>query len=48
MPDSRASRVSMAGEQQFIALQKLDPSVQLDHITAGDRRIRFRKGSATI
>ncbi|RKF77456.1 integrase and RNaseH domain-containing protein [Golovinomyces cichoracearum] len=35
MPDSGAAGVSTAGEPQFIALQKIDPTVQLDTSTAG-------------
>ena len=36
MPDSGASGVSTVGEPQFLALQKLDPEVQLDRTKAGD------------
>ena len=46
MPDSGAAGVSTAGNPQFLALQKLDPRVQLDTSTAGDHKIRFGKGTA--
>jgi len=46
MPDSGAAGVSTAGNSQFLALQKLDPRVQLDTSTAGDHKIRFGKGTA--
>jgi hypothetical protein len=46
MPDSGASGVSTVGEPQFLALQKLDPKIQLDRTKAGDHRIRFGKGTA--
>jgi hypothetical protein len=46
MPDSGAAGVSTAGEPQFLALQKLDPTVKLDTSTAGHHQIRFGKGTA--
>ena len=46
IPDSGAAGVSTAGNPQFLALQKLDPRVQLDTSTAGDHKIRFGKGTA--
>jgi hypothetical protein len=46
MSDSRAAGVSMAGQPQFTALQKLDPSLQINMITAGQHNIRFGKGKA--
>ena len=46
MPDSGAAGVSTAGNPQFLALQKLDPTVQLDTSTAGAHKIRFGKGTA--
>jgi hypothetical protein len=48
MPDSGAARISSAGESQVLALQKRDPSIQLDTSTAGSNRIRFGKGMATV
>jgi hypothetical protein len=39
MPDSRAAGVSTARENQVIALQKLDPSIQIDTTTAGQHKI---------
>jgi hypothetical protein len=46
MPDSRAAGVSTAEQPQFTALQKLDPSLQINAITAGQHNIRFGKGEA--
>ena len=46
MPDTRAVGISTAGEPQFLALQKQDPSISLDRTTAGDNQIRFGKGTA--
>jgi hypothetical protein len=46
IPDSGAAGVSTAGHPQFLALQKLDPSVQLDTSTAGNHNIHFGKGSS--
>ena len=46
MPDTGAAGVSTAGHPQFLALQKLDPNVQLDISTAGNHTIRFGKGSS--
>ena len=34
MPDSGAAGVLIIGEPQFLALQKLDPTVKLDTSTA--------------
>lgn len=47
MPDTGAAGVSTAGEPQYLALQQLDPSVQLDTSTEGHHRITFGKGKAT-
>ena len=41
MPDTGAAGVSTAGEQQFIALQKKNPTIMLDTSTAGEHRVRF-------
>jgi hypothetical protein len=38
--------VSTAGEPQFTALQRLDPSIRLNTSTAGQQRIKFGKGEA--
>jgi hypothetical protein len=46
MPNSEAAGVSTAGQPQFTALQKLDPSLQINAITAGQHNIRFGKGKA--
>jgi hypothetical protein len=46
MPDSGAAGVLMAGNPQFLALQKLDPIVQLDTLIAGAHKIQFGKGTA--
>jgi hypothetical protein len=48
MPDSGAAGISSAGEPQVLALQRKDPSIQLDTSTAGSNRIRFSKGMATV
>ena len=40
MPDTGAAGVSTAGRPQFQALQKIDPTVQLDVSTAGKHSIR--------
>jgi hypothetical protein len=45
MPDSSVAGVSIAGNPQFLALQKLDPIVQLDTSTAGAHKIWFGKGT---
>ena len=47
MPDSGASGVSTAGEAQVAALQRLDPSIQVNTEKAGESRIRFGKGETT-
>jgi len=41
MPDTGAAGVSTAGENQFLALQKKDPTIELDTSTAGEHHIRF-------
>ena len=46
LPDTGAAGVSTAGEPQFRALQRQDPSIKLDTSTAGQQRIRFGKGEA--
>jgi hypothetical protein len=46
MPDSGAAGVSTAGNRQFLVLQKLDPTVQLNTSTAGAHKIQFGKGTA--
>jgi hypothetical protein len=43
---SGAAGVSTAGEPQVAALQRLDPTVQLNTSTAGQHNIRFSKGMA--
>jgi hypothetical protein len=43
MPDSGAAGVSTAGEPRFRALQKINPTIQLDTSTAGPHQIRFGK-----
>ena len=47
MLDSRAARISSAGEPQALALQKRDSSIQIDTLTDRDNSIRFSKGIAT-
>jgi hypothetical protein len=46
--DSRAASILSARELQLLALQKRDPSIQLDTSTARSNRIRFGKGIATV
>ncbi|KAI0994965.1 hypothetical protein K3495_g13216, partial [Podosphaera aphanis] len=46
MPDTGAAGVSTAGNPQFIALQRLNPSIKLDTSTAGSHNIKFGKGTA--
>ena len=41
LPDTGAAGVSTAGENQFIALRKKNPSVTLNTSTAGEHHIRF-------
>ena len=48
MLDSGAAGISLAGEPQVLALQKRDPTIQLDTLTAGSNRIRFGKGTTTV
>jgi polyhydroxyalkanoate synthesis regulator phasin len=48
MPDSGASGVSTAGEPQFQALQREDPSIVLVRTGANDHTIRFGKGTADV
>jgi hypothetical protein len=48
MPDSGAAGISSAGEQQVLALQKKDSSIQIDTSTAGSNTIRFGKGTAIV
>jgi hypothetical protein len=48
MPDSGAAGISSAGEPQVQALQKKDPTIQLDTSAAGSNTIRFGKGTATV
>jgi hypothetical protein len=48
MPDSKAARISLAGKPQVQALQKKDPTIQLNTSAAGSNTIRFGKGTATV
>jgi hypothetical protein len=45
MPDSGIVGVSTAGNPQFLALQRLNPTVQLDTLIARAHKIRFGKGT---
>ncbi|KAI6245385.1 hypothetical protein HI914_06590 [Erysiphe necator] len=47
MPDSGAAGVSFAGEPQFLALQKIFPSIELDTSRAGKCNIRYGISNAT-
>jgi hypothetical protein len=44
MLDTGAAGVSTAGRLQYLALQKLDPTVKLDTSNEGAHSIRFGKG----
>jgi len=46
MPDTGAAGVSTAGKPQFLALQRLDPRVQLDVSSTGAHTVKFGKGEA--
>ncbi len=46
MPDTGAAGVSTGGEAQVRALQRIDQSVHLNTLSAGEHTIRFGKGSA--
>ena len=48
MPDSRATKISLAGKPQVLVLQKRDPTIQLNTLTARSNRIRFSKGTAIV
>ena len=48
MLDSGAAGISLAGEQQVMALQKKDLTVKIDTLAANNNIIRFGKGTATV
>ena len=48
MPDSETAEIFSASEPQVLALQKRDPTIQLNILMAGNNRIRFGKGIATV
>jgi hypothetical protein len=48
MPDSGAARISSAGEQQVIALQREIPGITIDPSSVGTSTIKFRKGTTTV
>jgi hypothetical protein len=48
MPDSGAAGISLASEPQVQALQKKNPTIQLDTSAARSNTIRFGKGTATV
>jgi hypothetical protein len=48
IPDSETAIIFLVGEQQLIALQKKDPSIQLDISTTGTNKIVFGKNIAII
>jgi hypothetical protein len=48
MLDSGAASISSAGEPQVQALQKKNPTIQLNTLAAGSNTIRFGKGTATV
>ncbi len=41
--DSRAARILLAGELQVLALQKRDPSIQINTLITRSNRIKFSK-----
>ena len=48
MLDSKAIGISMASKPQFIVLQKIDPSIQLNRSIVGQYNICFRKGNTIL
>jgi hypothetical protein len=46
MSDSEAIKILITGKSQITALQRLDPTIQLDTSTVGQYNIRFGKGMA--
>ncbi len=48
MPDSETAGISLAGEQQVLALQKEMPNIKIDLSTAGSNTIKFGERTATI
>ena len=44
MLDIGATRVSTTSRLQYLALQKLDPTIKLDTLNKGAYSIQFRKG----
>jgi hypothetical protein len=48
MPDSGAAGISLAGEPQVQALQKRNPTIQLNISAARSNTIRFGKGTVTV
>ena len=48
MLDSGAAGTSLAGKPQVLTLQKRDPTIQLNILTAGSNKIRFGKGTITV
>src|SRR6266516_5383117 len=47
LPDTGAARMSTAGKDQYLALQREDPSVRLDTLAAGQASIKFGNGPDT-
>jgi hypothetical protein len=48
MPDTGASRVSIAGKPQMTALQKLNLSIQINNSIVGFYKIKFRTGETVL
>ncbi len=47
LPNTGAARVSTAGKDQYLALQREDPSVRIDTPAAGQALIKFGQGPDT-
>jgi hypothetical protein len=47
LPDTGAANVSTVGKEQYLALTREDPTVNLNTSTAGKASIKFGKGEAT-
>jgi hypothetical protein len=48
IPDTGAAEISSAGYEQVLALQKSNPDIHFDTLSAGANQIKFGKGTATV
>ena len=48
IPDTGAAEVSTASYEQYLALKREDPSVQMDTSRAGEALVKFGKGSRSL